>query len=94
MNPNTNRLEPLAEVGSAQTKELSDHFNQAKALIQQATGSTLVRPNGEPIPTHWSIFTVGETVVVKDYTFRIAYMNEGTIVLEPVSPVVVKGAEP
>jgi len=40
--------------------------------------------NGEPVPSHWTIFSTGETVVLKDHTFKIVYMNEQTIILEPV----------
>lgn len=29
----------------------------------------LLRPDGTPVPKHWSVFTAGEHVVVKDYTF-------------------------
>ena len=46
--------------------------------------TTLLRPNGEPVPSHWTIFSTGETVVLKDHTFKIVYMNEQTMILEPV----------
>jgi len=48
--------------------------------------SQLVRPNGQPVPPHWPVFSVGELVTLKDYTFRVAYINEGTLLLEPVRP--------
>lgn len=38
---------------------------------------------------HWSIFRVGEIVVVKGYCFRVAYINETTLVLEPTGPTLV-----
>ncbi|MDD5542920.1 MAG: hypothetical protein PHX83_07065 [Acidobacteriia bacterium] len=44
----------------------------------------LVRPNGEPVPKHWTQFTVGENVVIKDYTFKVAYVGETSILFEPV----------
>lgn len=44
----------------------------------------LLRPDGSPVPKHWAIFTVGEEVIIKGYTFRVVYMNESAITLEPV----------
>lgn len=73
MNPDTNQFEQLR---AWPTDELSD-------------ATKLLRPNGEPVPKHWSVFKVGENVVIKDYTFCVAYMNAGTIVLEPVGPVII-----
>lgn len=75
MNPDTNELERLR------------HLWRDLAGLPKTT--TLLRPNGEPVPKHWSVFRVGEDVVVKDYTFRVAYMNEGTLILEPVGPLVI-----
>ena len=49
---------------------------------------TLLRPNGEPVPPHWVIFKVGEIVTLKNQTFKIGYLNEETLVLEPVSLVI------
>lgn len=60
------------------------------AQMAELTGR-LLRPDGTPVPEHWSVFTVGEHVVVKGYTFKAAYLNETTIVLEPVGPVLVGG---
>ena len=45
-----------------------------------------VRPDGSPVPEHWSIFTVGEEVTIKDYTFKVAYIGESAILFEPVGP--------
>ena len=44
----------------------------------------LVRPDGTPVPKHWSTYQVGETVVVKDYTWRVAHIGEKHLLLEPV----------
>ena len=44
----------------------------------------LVRPNGEPVPEHWTTFQLGELVVIKSYTFRVAYIGETSILFEPV----------
>lgn len=81
MNPETNELEKLAiQLKDAYTGKATD-------LINDAIGEVLIRPNGEPIPKHWSIFKVNEEVVIKNYTFKVAYINESTLVLEPVRPV-------
>lgn len=77
MNPDTNELEKLRK--AFPPIEESD----------MGAGPILLRPNGEPVPEHWSIFVQGEDVVVKNYTFRVVYMNEKTIVLEPVGPLLV-----
>lgn len=73
MNPETNRFEPL----SPSIEELKNQFLDL---------SSLVRPDGSPVPKHWSVFTVGENVVIKDYTFRVAYVGETAILFEPVGP--------
>jgi len=71
MNPETNRFEPLHE-------EFDERFGK---LAKEAA---LLRPDGTPVPKHWSIFTVGEEVVIKDYTFKVAYVGETSILFEPV----------
>jgi hypothetical protein len=90
MNPDTNRLEELGinEEALRNTLQDSERRGLERQLQQLKNESALVRPDGTPVPKHWSVFTVGEHVVVKNYTFRVAYFNETTIVLEPVGPVV------
>ena len=51
----------------------------------------LLRMNGEPVPKHWCVLEVGETVVIKNYTFKVAYMNEKSLVLEPVGVPIIDG---
>jgi hypothetical protein len=53
----------------------------------------LVRADGSPIPDHWPIFKVDEKLVIKNYTFRVAYINETTLVLEPTGPLLVGAKE-
>ncbi len=48
--------------------------------------ANLTRPDGSPVPKDWSIFTVGEEVTIKDYTFKVAYIGESVILFEPVGP--------
>lgn len=50
----------------------------------------LVRPNGTPVPSHWSIFMVGENYVINGYTFKCKYIGETSILFEPVGPVVLE----
>ena len=77
MNPDTNRFENL----------------EAIRAIKDAMGhpTTLVRPDGSPVPQHWTTFVVDEHVAIKGYTFKVAYVGETSILFEPVGPVVVSG---
>lgn len=81
MNPETNKFEPLSE----DVKK----FNEAMAKLKGAKVNchiNLLRPDGSPVPIHWSVFKVGELVMIKDYTFRVAYIGESNILFEPVHP--------
>ena len=49
----------------------------------------LLRPNGEPVPEHWSQFRDGEHVEVKGYIFEVKCIGEKYMVLEPVGPVII-----
>jgi len=73
MNPDTNRFERL--IVSKDLPPLPDDADP-----------TLFRPDGSRVPKHWTIFTLGECVVVKEHTFRIAYIGETAMLLEPVGP--------
>ena len=87
MNPNTNRLEAL------HTAEEFDRLMERAGLplserpTPPAGPGGLVRADGSPVPKTWATFSVGEEVVIKDYTFRVAYIGESNLVLEPVGPV-------
>lgn len=80
MNPDTNKFEPLME-GDAPTA----------LKLKLGMDKLLFRPDGTLVPKHWSVFQVGEHVVIKDYTFKVAYVGETSILFEPVGPVVVDG---
>ncbi len=74
----------------AKACEESDHaiavrkaFSEASKVADEAKAGQLVRPNGEPVPKHWAIFQVGEEVVIKEYTFRVAYIGKSNILFEP-----------
>ncbi len=96
MNPDTNRFEPL----KTSTREALDKQQEAQleslkgqlAALQQR--GELVRADGTPVPKHWSVFQVGEHVVIKNYTFKVAYIGETAILFEPVGPVVVGEEKP
>ena len=86
MNPETNKFEALFVEALFATKQKSE---------QEDSGTVLLRPNGEPVPKHWTVLTEGEHVVVKDYTFKVAHIGESYLVLEPVGIVAIgeKGDE-
>lgn len=88
MNPDTNRFEALTPedadaVFDRKREELKDHLSAI------ASPERLLRPDGTPVPDHWSTFKVGEHVVIKGYTFRVAYIGETSILFEPVGRVLV-----
>lgn len=77
VNPDTNRIEEL-------TEELAkiSRFDNDGNLVPVG----LIRPDGSPVPETWTILKQGEMVDIKGYTFRIAYIGETAIMLEPVKP--------
>lgn len=85
MNPDTNRLESLT-MDPKLKRALDQEVEGLKSAIER---QALVRPDGSPVPEHWSIFTVGECVAIKTHTFRVAYIGESTLLLEPIGPVLV-----
>jgi hypothetical protein len=83
MNPDTNKFEQLGCKVSAEQAE-SELAGMKELLEREMTRGQLVRPDGSPVPKHWSVFAVDEHVVVKDYTFKVAHIGEGYMVFEPV----------
>lgn len=87
MNPETNRFEPLKLSAEEEAKKRKREVDFAKEELRRLLArQSLVRPDGSPVPQNWSIFTVGELVVIKDYTYRVAYINEVSITFESVGP--------
>ena len=80
MNPDTNKLEPLFDAS-----DLEERGKTLRELIEGTTAQ-LVRADGSPMPSHWCTFHVGELLVLKNYTFRVAHISESTLLLEPVKP--------
>jgi len=52
-------------------------------------GTRAFRADGDPVPNHCPIFTVGELVVLKDSTFKIVYIGAQTLLLEPTDPMII-----
>lgn len=77
MNPLTNKFEMLNWI---EPKLEFDTFN-------------LVRPNGEKVPKHWCVLKVGEEIVIKNYTFKIAYIGESNILLEPIGVPIINNCD-
>ena len=77
VDPETNRIVKCEVPDEAQAMYLKN---------LEGARSDLVSVNGDPIPKYWTILKEGELVVVKNYTFRVAYMNDAGVLLEPVSP--------
>ena len=102
MNPETNRFEHLIENADPDKSPKNRHERRAEEAIQRKLNKAeyrddysgggvtqLVRPNGSPVPEHWSVFKIGEEIVIKNYTFKVAYIGESAILFEPVGPVIV-----
>lgn len=89
MNPETNKFESLGvdprnEMLANFEKSVSD---QAKTLAQLSLQRMdLLRPDGTPVPKHWTVFSLSELVNIKGYTFRVAHIGESHILFEPVGP--------
>jgi len=72
MNPETNKFEMLDPIVEEDNRRLEKEFGR------------LLRPNGEPVPKHWSIFEVDKNYTINDYTFKCKYIGETSILFEPV----------
>ena len=83
MNPKTNKFEYLHG---------SEHEGLERAFQRMQNPGTLIRSNGEPVPKHWTQFKIGERVVIKNYTFKVAYIGETAILFEPVGIPVIGGS--
>lgn len=71
---------------------MNPESNKFEALKADEFGA-LLRPDGRPVPKHWATFQLGEEVVIKGYTFRVAYIGEAALLFEPVAIAVV-GEDP
>ena len=82
MNPETNKFERLTDQNEDPGPADTGTLGLLRKLAQQQ--SMLLRPNGEPVPQHWTQFQVNEVVEIKGYSFRVAYIGETAILFEPV----------
>lgn len=91
MNPETNKFEILY----GKVEDLKDSSSCEKVLksLKPSKENILVRADGSPVPDHWSIFTEGEKIVIKNYTFKVVHIGETYLVLEPVGVVEIGGEE-
>ena len=87
MNPDTNKIEDLSFMDEIKDQVAKEDMT---AKLAQLEGK-LLRPDGTPVPKHWSVFKVGENYVIENYTFKCQYIGETSILFEPVGPVVVGG---
>jgi len=102
MDPDSNKFVPLSQTSSNPSGDAKREIQQELLKMQEQmlkqggtpdpeALTTLVLPDGKPVPSHWAIFTVGEDVVIKGYTFRVAYVGETSLLFEPVGlPIVGK----
>jgi hypothetical protein len=93
MNPETNKFELLRPDTDQDEDPGPEDIGRLQRMVQRLKEqdkngprptTTLLRPNGEPVPQHWTQFQIGECVVIKNYTFKVAYIGETAILFEPV----------
>lgn len=85
MNPDSNKFEKLTELDE-QSSTMQALIKRMQNLEGESKYASLIRPNGEPVPSHWAVFQVDELYEIKGYTFRCKYIGETSILFEPVSP--------
>ena len=90
MNPDTSKFEGLFDTADGESEDLSRKKNIERMTekLKQDHG-WLFRGDGSRVPEHWSVFSVDEIVTIKNYTFKVAYIGESTMLLEPAGPVLV-----
>ena len=91
MNPETNRFEPIAESNETDPvlqATITDQTAQKLRKLDKVLRGNLFRPNGTVVPEGWATFQIGETIEIKNYTFKVQYIGESAILFEPVGPVV------
>ena len=78
----TGKITQLTTNDPAEATRISDDIKK----LEQAMTKVLVTKDGKPIPKHAIVFRVDELIVIKGYTYRVAYFNESSITFEPVKP--------
>lgn len=82
MNPETNRMELISKMKDPGPNGMKQFLKDYPKLFL---------PNGEPVPTNWKVFKVGEIYEVNGYNFKCVYFNETTVILEPTGPILING---
>ena len=85
MNSETNKFARLTDKMEACGPGDTANLGILSKMVQRQT--SLLRPNGEPVPQYWTQFQIGEVVSIKNYSFRVAYIGETAILFEPVGVV-------
>ena len=94
-NEQTGRIEQLTKIETAYSNKYEKDkktLAEIKEIIKESSNTVnplhpdLVKLDGSPIPKSAIIFKIGELIEIKGYTYRLAYMNENTLVSEPVRP--------
>lgn len=101
MNPDSNEFEQLHKETALEARLRTEREAEVQSKLgelirEQSTADVvkyspkpmLLRPDGSPVPEHWSVFAIDEHVVIKNYTFKVAYIGKDSILFEPVGPVV------
>lgn len=92
MNPETNKFELLEEVEDDKglLKKYEEFQKAMNNPSKEFAYKKLLRPNGEPVPDHWTILRVNEKVLIKGYAFKVAHIGESHLLLEPAGPIVLE----
>jgi hypothetical protein len=77
MNPFTNQFEGLHDYTSKMDEAAADGLK------------SLLRPDGTPVPKHWSIFRVNEIYEINGYMFKCKYIGDTSILFEPHGPIII-----
>lgn len=80
MNPQDGKFEQLARIAADGGSNVGAHIAQGDLKSQ------LVRADGTPISSHWSVFELGETLELKGNRFRVAGITEDSVILKPEIP--------
>lgn len=90
MNPKTNKFEPMFDPCKEPQGPIAvtlEGLDKGLPFIEDP--NQLYRADGTRVPKTWSIFTVGEEIVVKNYRFTVAYIGESALLLEPAGPILI-----
>jgi len=64
--------------------EKLEQANIAMAAPGPANPYEIFKPNGKPVPAHWAAFQPNEMLTIKNHSFKVAYIGNDCMVLEPL----------